>query len=321
MTGQMGDFEFGHFHRVGRIGAGSQGAVDLYQHNTNSDLIAVKNVSTLDGAINARFFQAIESLMRSRQARIVPLLGYDLQIDSNILRIAMAYVGPYSLKSVLESPQNYPWFTLTGKTIIIVDIAIAMCWIHFCGIIHRDLKPANILLDPVSHYPKIADFGLSREANVDTTVREGTSTRLSLAPGMDKTMAMTGGVGSPLYMAPEVIEGRGYSSRADVFSFGVLLYEIVTGEQPCQGCGDTSVFHFYEKVASGARETIPDTVEPFTAGLISRCWDDDPHNRPTFLEIMDDLGQNHCKIFIAVDRDKPFLQSLMILLMLFGKCP
>jgi serine/threonine protein kinase len=187
-----------------------------------------------------------------------------------------------------------------------------MYFVHCGGIIHRDLKPANVLLDQASHYPKIADFGLSREADLNSIITEDTIAPLCIPPGIDKTMAMTGSVGSPLYMAPEIIAGRGYSSKADVFSFGVLLYEIVTGKQPRQDCGDASLSTFYKKVTAGAREEISDTVEPFTASLINRCWDDDPHNRPSFLEIFDELRENHFKIFSAVDPEpvERYLQSL-----------
>jgi hypothetical protein len=202
---------------------------------------------------------------------------------------------------------------LTSKTIIIVGIVIGMYFVHCGDIIHRDLKPANVLIDQTSHYPKIADFGVSCDASVNTTTTDGTNTRLSIAPRMDETMEMTGYVGSPLYMAPEIIIGQSYSSKVDVFSFGVLLYEIVTGKQPRQDCEDDDVCTFCAKVTAGNREKIPGYVEPFTASLISRCWDDDPHNRPTFLEIFDDLRENDFKVFRTVDSEvvEQVLPSLM----------
>jgi serine/threonine protein kinase len=192
----------------------------------------------------------------------------------------MPYIGPDSLDSVLKSPQKHSWLTLTSKTIIIGGIVIGMYFVHCGGIIHRDLKPANVLLDPISHYPKIADFGLSRQEEVNST--------------------MTGGQGTPLYMAPEIINGDRYSNKADVFSFGVLLYEIVTGKQPLQNSGG-SAFRLFAKVTAGSRETIPDTVEHLTAGLISRCWDANPDDRPTFLEIFNELRKNQFKLFNTVD--------------------
>jgi mitogen-activated protein kinase kinase kinase 9 len=167
-----------------------------------------------------------------------------------------------------------------------------MYLVHCGGIIHRDLKPANVLLDPTSHYPKIADFGLSRVE--------------------DTKIAMTADTGTALYMAPQLIVGERYSNKADVFSFGVLLFEIVAGHPALQD-SEGIAFKLHSKVTSGSREKIPDTVEPFTAGLITRCWDGDPDHRPTFLEIFYELRENRFKVFNAVDPEdvEQFLRSLL----------
>jgi serine/threonine protein kinase len=128
-------------------------------------------------------------------------------------------------------------------------------------------------------------------------------------------MTATGYAGSPLYMAPEVmILGRQYSYEADVFSFGIILYELVTGQQPSQGVehSEQPVRELFEKVRSGSREEIPNTVEPFVSNLISRCWSGDPGDRPTFLSIFNELRGNHFKIFRTVDPRgiEVYLQSL-----------
>jgi serine/threonine-protein kinase len=106
---------------------------------------------------NEKILREVKSLMRLRHPSIITLLGYDLRIDSKILRTAMPYVGPYSLQTVLSSPQSHPWLSLTAKAVIISGIVIGMLCVHASGIIHRNLKPTNVLLDPISHYPKSAD--------------------------------------------------------------------------------------------------------------------------------------------------------------------
>jgi serine/threonine protein kinase len=169
-------FDFSRFQEVRHIGKGAQGSVNLWKDKTSDDLIAVKNVilsewDIIDGRIRKRVLREVQSLMTFRHPCIVSLLGYDLQPGSKLLRIAMPYVGSASLKKVLKSPQNHKWFTSAAKTVIIVGIVIGMYFVHCGRIIHRDLKPANVLLDPISHYPKIADFGLSREANANPTER------------------------------------------------------------------------------------------------------------------------------------------------------
>jgi serine/threonine protein kinase len=316
---QSSVFQFDHFQKVSLIGEGCQGEVHLYHHNDSIDRIAVKSVSLqryahIDATVKEKVLREVKSLVKFRHPSIVPLLGYDLQIDSKLLRIAMPYIGSYSLESVLKSPQNHPWLTLTAKTIIIVGIVIGMYFVHCGGIIHRDLKPANVLLDPITHYPKIADFGLSREGDADVARAGGEDPRLWMTSDVGLTITATGCVGSPLYRAPEIISSDHYSNKVDVFSFGVLLYEIVTGKQPIQGVEDNTdvVFQLFAKVRAGDREPIPETVEPFTASLISCCWDGDPHNRPTFQDIFDDLRYNSFKIFSTVDPEAvvQYLQSL-----------
>jgi sterile alpha motif and leucine zipper-containing kinase AZK len=301
-------FDFSRFNKVRPIGKSTHGTVNLWQDDTSDALIVVKDVLLDDsdfteGTIKEKVLLEVQSLMKFRHPYVVPLLGYGLDIGHKLLQIAMPYVGSDSLKTVLESPNDHGWFTPTAKTIIIVGIVIGMHFVHYGGIIHRDLKPENILLDPISHSLKIADFGLSRQANVNPAEREGATAPLSIAPITDKAMAGTGPAGTPLYMAPEAIQGQGYSTKANVFSFGILLYEIATGKRPCQGCGDSSGSILCGKVAAGYREEIPDIrkipdgVEPFTAGLISRCWDEDPNKQPTFETILDELWENHFQLF------------------------
>jgi serine/threonine protein kinase len=195
-------FEFDGYHPVGLIGHGSQSEVNRYAHNTSGELIVVKSsplreCDVIKGIVKKRILREVQSLMKFRHRCIVSLLGYDLQIESNILRIAMPYVGPDSLESVLESPQNHHWLTLTSKTIIIVGIVIGLYFVYCGSIIHRDLKPASVLLDPISHYPKIANFGWSRESDTNFT-----TTGLSLSPCIGLTVTATGLSGSPFYMAP-----------------------------------------------------------------------------------------------------------------------
>jgi serine/threonine protein kinase len=285
------------YRKVDLIGQGVQGKVHRYRNQLTNELIAVKS-STLkdgdlsDGILSERILREVRSLMKFRHPCILPLLDCDLPGKSKVMRIAMPYIGPDSLETVLTSPENHPCLSFTSKTMIIVGIVVGMYLVHCGGIIHRDLKPTNILLDPISHCPIIADFGLSREEDVNIT--------------------MTLDVGTPLYMAPELFNGKHYANKVDVFSFGILFYEIVTGKKPLQDCG-RSHFKLFNKVRDGARAEIPDTIEPFTTRLISHCWDGDPDHRPTFLDIFCELRANRFKIFSAVDSQavEQLLQSLL----------
>lgn len=122
--------------------------------------------------------------------------------------IAMEYVEGKSLKEVMQTK------TFEEEEIIKIalDLLSALSYAHSKGVIHRDIKPSNILITSSGH-PKLADFGIAKA--------------LHLPWQFDEEI-----IGSPSYMAPEVIEGSKYDHRADLFSMGVVLYEILCGKHP-----------------------------------------------------------------------------------------
>ncbi|KAK8891479.1 hypothetical protein M9Y10_028688 [Tritrichomonas musculus] len=120
----------------------------------------------------------------------------------------------------------------TAKQIILVGIARGMMYLYQHHIIHRDLKPDNILLDQYLH-PLITDFGLSKIYD----------------PGYSISQSQT--CGTSIYMAPEIISGNRYSGKADVYSFGILMYEVITELVPYplfQEKGKLTIYQFNEKV-------------------------------------------------------------------------
>jgi len=124
-------------------------------------------------------------------------------------------------------------------------------------VIHRDLKPSNILLTR-DHRAKIADFGMSvANAGQELTAETGTYR----------------------YMAPEVIRHESYSSNADVYSFGICLWQLITREVPFATM--TPIQAAYA-VAEGRRPPIPSTTPRRLQEIIRSCWDQDSHRRPSF---------------------------------------
>jgi serine/threonine protein kinase len=141
--------------------------------------------------------------------------------------------------------------------------------VHSQGIIHRDLKPSNILIDSKGH-ALISDFGASRF--------EG---------GYNPPTAETG---TPKYAAPELLEeNTGCTTKADVFSFGSVLYEILTGSPVFSD--DEGPFPVIRRLRSRDLPTLPDSHGELMRGLVSRCWMQEPEDRPSFGEILS-LFQN-----------------------------
>jgi serine/threonine protein kinase len=211
--------------------------------------------------IQETFMREVESLISLNHPCIVSLKGYCLPSGNEGPKVVTEFLGKGSLKPILASGSESPPLWTDGcKARSIAGIVLGMKFIHSKGLIHQDLKPENILFDD-HHRIRIADFGSSRifEANVTMT-----------------------DVGTPLYMAPEVPTCH-YTNKVDVYSFGMILYEIVVGDGLFSNPGDKMQLFF--NLQRQWRPRIPEGVEPTSRELIEKCWSVDPSNRPSFDEI------------------------------------
>ncbi|XP_016297794.1 mitogen-activated protein kinase kinase kinase 9-like [Sinocyclocheilus anshuiensis] len=201
---------------------------------------------------------------------IMGLLGVCLQEPNLCLVMEYARGGP--LNRALAG-KRIPPHTLVDWA---VQIARAMLYLHcqaIVPVIHRDLKSSNILIlervenDDLSNKTlKVTDFGLAREWH--------RTTKMSAA-------------GTYAWMAPEVIRSSTFSKGSDVWSYGVLLWELLTGEVPFRGIDGLAVA--YGVAMNKLSLPIPSTCpEPF-ARLMEDCWNVDPHARPPFTSILDQL--------------------------------
>jgi tetratricopeptide (TPR) repeat protein len=145
------------------------------------------------------------------------------------------------------------------------EIAEALDFAHQRGLVHRDLTPANVMLSADGHV-KVMDFGLARS--------------IGPANSMAMTATMTGQVaGTPAYMSPEQLRGEGLDRRSDVFAFGVLLYEMVTGANPF---ARTSTFSTADAILHETPAPLDECLEgvpPLFAHIVRRCLEKDPASR------------------------------------------
>lgn len=142
------------------------------------------------------------------------------------------------------------------------EVADGMRYLHSQGVLHRDLKSTNILISSDGS-ARIVDFGLSCFS----------------ARGMD----LTAETGTYRWMAPEVIRHEPYSEAADVYSYGIVLWELVSRQQPFSGL--TPIQAAFAVARQGLRPQLPPDVQPLLAGLIRRCWAANPAMRPSFNQI------------------------------------
>lgn len=215
--------------------------------------VAMVNPATADTSHIDELRREADIAARLQHPRICDLAG--VAADEDCFCLAYEFCEGGSLLSLLsDSSRYYDYLPIA------LDIANGMAYLHSRNVIHRDLKPSNILLTR-DHRAKIADFGMS----VANTGQE-----------------LTAETGTYRYMAPEVIRHESYSSNADVYSFGICLWQLITREVPFATM--TPIQAAYA-VASGQRPPIPASTPSRLRQIITSCWDQDSHRRPSFTYI------------------------------------
>jgi len=161
--------------------------------------------------------------------------------------------------------------TLRARVKMVSDAALGMNWLHgISGIIHRDLKPANLLVDS-NFTVKLTDFGFAqlRPEREDETLEDGRG----------------GAKGTPLWMAPEIMMGRPFTEKVDIYSFGIILWQVLTRGEPFSHHRNLKLFRV-AVCKRGERPPMPADAPPRLAALINACWDGEPAKRPSFKEII-----------------------------------
>ncbi|KAH9102542.1 hypothetical protein LEN26_010993 [Aphanomyces euteiches] len=245
------------------IGEGAFGKVHEGKWRDRPVAVKLLICQDLRQDILEEFQSEVEIMSVLRHANICRLLGACMDPPNRCLVVELLPRG--SLWGVLRTSRSIDEAMRIG---FINDTAKGMSYLHNFQppILHRDLKSPNLLVD--RHYAiKISDFGLSRvKAHVQT---------------------MTGNCGTVQWMAPEVLGNQKYTEKADVFSFGIVIWECVTGECPYDGM--TQIQAALGVLNRNLRPVVPKTCPPFLAQLMKACWARQPELRPSFLQIVSAL--------------------------------
>jgi len=234
------------------------------------------------------FLAEVSLLSNLRHPNLILYMGASAEPGKPLCMISELYKGG-SLSEFLEKKAESKISTDQALDIAI-GISRGMLYLHTHKpqIMHRDLKNQNVLVRDESNLQNvvIVDFGLSCFTKPVKKVEPEDSDS-----SMDGCAMMTTPQGTITTMAPEIMEGAEYSSAADVYSFGIMMWEIFTCRQVYEGLNPVTIM--FKVMAEDERPDFrqTDNVPPAIRNLIEKCWHKEPHRRPNFCEIIDALDE------------------------------
>jgi len=270
----------GHYQIIEKVGAGGMGVVYKARDLHLDRFVALKILppeKVADAERKRRFVREAKAASALNHPNIVTI--HDITQEAGTDFIAMEYVEGKTLAQQI----GHRGLRLNDALKYAAQIADALAKAHSAGIVHRDLKPRNVMVNQ-DGVVKVLDFGLAKlSEQIQGDETASTATIDSEGRPITEEGVI---VGTVAYMSPEQAAGRKVDARSDIFSFGSVLYEMVTGQKAFQGTSKVStlsaILHQEPKPVSGITQAIPADLEK----LINRCLRKDPAKR---VQHMDDV--------------------------------
>lgn len=277
--------KFGPHEIEALLGVGGMGEVYAARDTRLQRKVAIKILPphlSVNSDLRSRFEQEAKSISGLQHPNICVI--HDIGSQDGVDYMVMEYVGGQTLERVIPEGGLSP----DVATRYGLQISDALACAHAGGIVHRDLKPSNVMVDQ-SGLVKVLDFGLAKAAAL-----------ASGAAGEDATLAPSAGtnpgtiVGTFAYMSPEQAEGRVIDARSDIFSFGAVLYEMLTGRRAFQGKSSAALLAAVLRDEPKPLTELKRDVPPEVRRVVTRCLKKDPAARyADGAELAADL--KHCR--------------------------
>lgn len=254
-----------HYHIQQYIAGGGMADVYLALDSNLERQVAIKVLKagySQDSSVTARFQREAKTIARLDHPNIVQIFTNGTTA-SGLPYLAMQYVQGGSLQEQLEALRRQVQRMAVDEVLrLMIQIGRALHKAHQAGVIHRDLKPSNILLQP-DGTPMLSDLGIA-------AIQQATVTRLT-SPDMV--------VGTPHYMSPEQAMGREVDGRSDIYSFGIILYEMLSGALPFGGDSPLAILHQHVYQEPPALMLNRPDLPPAVVWLVAKCLRKEPEAR------------------------------------------
>jgi eukaryotic-like serine/threonine-protein kinase len=216
---------------------------------------ALKTSAAAEENVVTRFEREAKSLANLQHENIIHV--YDFHHERGAMFIVMEYVQGIDLYDLLEKCGRLPYDV---AAILAMQVARALDYVHYRGIVHRDIKPANIMIARTGGV-KVMDFGIARDTSFGDLTEAGT------------------GIGTPAYMSPEQVLGDKLDARSDIFSLGVVLYQMVTGKKPFVEDEKKSAMHKIRLEKHESARSVNPEIPRELNNVIDRCLEKQPRDR------------------------------------------
>ncbi|MFG2890392.1 protein kinase [Streptomyces sp. NPDC048248] len=280
--GAQGQFEGrsvggGRYQLRDLLGAGGMASVHLAYDSVLDREVAIKTLHTELGreqAFRERFRREAQSVAKLTHTNIVSVFdsGEDELDGGMVPYIIMEYVSGQPLRSELDADVARHGAMPTEKALkITADVLAALEASHEMGLVHRDIKPGNVMMTK-RNVVKVMDFGIARAMQSGVT-----------------SMTQTGMVvGTPQYLSPEQALGRGVDARSDLYSVGIMLFELLTGQLPFDADSPLAIAYAHVQEEPPVPSSINRSVPPAVDALVARALKKNPNERFPTAEAMRD---------------------------------
>ena len=265
LDGSISKPMLGRYEVEKELGKGAMGIVYLGRDPKINRVVAIKTMALAQefeadelDEVKERFFREAETAGRLQHPNIVTV--YDAGEEHDLAYIAMEFLEGHDLARYVKKDSLLPLPIVMG---IVFKAAMALDSAHKQNVVHRDIKPANIMYEPTKKQVKLTDFGIAR-------ITDSSKTKTGMV------------LGTPSYMSPEQLSGKKVDGRSDLFSLGVMLYQMTTGDLPFKGDSMATLMY---KIANEPHQDVfelrPDLAKqkPCIAAIIDKAMQKDVEKR------------------------------------------